>query len=268
MMTRRQYLKRVSAFTSGLILNHSVFSMPFNYEIESQLIREVHLQTSADLKSMVQFYSGKMGFDTLYKDEHKCTFKTGNSIVTFNRVETNNRPHYHFAFNISEQKIKQAELWLKSNDIEIIKPPNSLTQIPEFSKNIVYFRHWDAHAVFFYDPAGNVVELIARHTLKDGQTGNFSESDIHYVSEIGLVTDNVAVLSKEITKALHLTSYNRQSDRFAAIGNEAGLILCFQSGRRAVFGEGRKRQVFKTDIRLMDNSDDLSFKNNDFRIYS
>ena len=126
--------------------------------------------------------------------------------------------------------------------------------------------HWDAHAIFFYDPAGNVVELIARHTLKDHQKGDFSMDDIHFVSEIALVTDKVPHLSNEITTAFQLKTYNVQSNTFAAIGSEAGLLLCFQTGGAAAFGKGRERQTYDTIVTLTDHFNGPRFDNKHFKI--
>ena len=151
--------------------------------------------------------------------------------------------------------------------MEIISPPDNLTRVPEFSKDIVYFSHWDAHAIFFYDPAGNVVELIARHTLKDNQKGDFSMDDIHFISEVALVTDKVPDLSNKITTALHLNTYSGQSKTFAAIGSEAGLILCFQTGGAAAFGKGRKRQTYDAVVTLTDHFKGPKFNNKHFKIY-
>lgn len=265
-MNRRQYLKKNTALASGLILGHWTIATAFHQELKHQLIREIHLQTVTEISKMIQFYSGQLGFEILFKEEHKCSFKTGNSILTFSRIENSAKPHYHFAFNLSEQKISLAENWLKSKKVEIIAPPTSLTQVPEFSKDVVYFAHWDAHAIFFYDPAGNVVELIARHTLRDDRKGDFSLEDIHFISEIALVTDRVPELSNEITTALHLKTYSGQSNTFAAIGNEAGLILCFQLGGAAAFGKGRKRQSYETKIKLTDHFNGPKFNNKNFRI--
>ena len=109
------------------------------------------------------------------------------------------------------------------------------------------------------------MEFIARHTLQDGNIGAFSMDDIHYVSEIGLVTDDVAALSQDLSTTFHLKPYHGQSDRFAALGSEAGLLLCFKKGGAAAFGQGRKRQVYKTAVQLTSHYNGM-FENQHFRI--
>jgi catechol-2,3-dioxygenase len=36
-----------------------------------------------------------------------------------------------------------------------------------FPPEVVDYSHWNAHSIFFLDPAGTVVEYIARHDLKN-----------------------------------------------------------------------------------------------------
>ena len=116
-MDRRQFIKKNAALTSGLILGHWAFSANFQQQLKPQLIREIHLQTATEIKEMIQFYSWQLGFEILFEGKRKCSFKTGNSILTFSRIESTAKPHYHFAFNISEQKIKPAANWLKSKKV-------------------------------------------------------------------------------------------------------------------------------------------------------
>ncbi len=249
---------------AGLILHHDLLSFA-TIDSKHQLIESIELQTSIDLAVMVDFYSGQMGFPIIELTTHRCSFKTGSSTLTFSKINDGTHPHYHFAFNVSEQKISDAEKWLLKRKVEVIDPPTHLKDTPRYSEGIVYFRHWNAHSIFFYDPAGNVVEFIARHTLPDNVFGRFQQSDIYYISEIGLVTDDVRELSSKISTLLQLPKYIGQLDYFSALGDERGLILCFRSGERAVFRKGRKRQTYRTDIILMDCPSSICLENDRFR---
>ena len=60
-----------------------------------------------------------------------------------------------------------------------------------YPPDVVDYSHWNAHSIFFLDPAGNVVEYIARHDLKNSDTSSFGWPDILYTSEIGLIVDDV-----------------------------------------------------------------------------
>jgi len=112
----------------------------------------------------------------------------------------------------------------------------------------VNYAHWNAHSVFFFDPAGNVVEYIARHDLKNGMTGDFSSHDILYASEIAFVSDDVPALSAEIKKTIGVSQYRGGDEQFMALGDEHGLLLVMKRGRIISFDSPDKKavSVFRT----------------------
>src|SRR3974377_1606722 len=58
----------------------------------------------------------------------------------------------------------------------------------ELLGGVFEFENWDARAVYFLDPAGNIVELIAHHRLEEnGREGEFDAEEIVGFSELGLV---------------------------------------------------------------------------------
>jgi catechol-2,3-dioxygenase len=111
---------------------------------------------------------------------------------------------------------------------------------------VVHFRHWDAHSIFFWDPAGNLVEHIARHTLGNAAEGPFTSADILCASEIGLIVDDVAAAAGTLRRAFGLGDYRGVSDRFNALGDENGLLLVMKRGRELGFGEGKTSGIFPT----------------------
>ncbi len=98
-----------------------------------------------------------------------------------------------------------------------------------------HFRRWNAHSVFFWDPAGNVVEYIARHELADppgvSPDRSFSSRDILYASEIAFVVDDVPSAGSALETAFSLRRYRNASEVFHAAGDERGLLLVFARGR-------------------------------------
>ena len=248
--------------TLGALFSGHVFALEMT-KFQGQkpnLISEIKLSTKISPKTMIEFYNGLLNLKVLYQTLSSVSFKTGASVLTFNcDAEQDASPFYHFAFNIPEKKIRQAEEW-QLKRTEIIEPPNHLKDTPDFGKNIVYFRHWNAHSIFFYDPAGNLVEYIARHTLPDSTIGRFSEKDILYISEIGLVVNSVPESYEHISSHFCIQEYSISSDRFLAMGDETGLLLLMAKGGRAVFQQGRKRDIFETEI-LLNGLKDLSSMN-------
>ena len=262
-MTRRQLLKNGSPLLLGaLFAGHAACQKTVSSagNKNTHLIHEIKILTAVPLEKMIGFYQGQIGFPIIKNNRRQCSFQAGRSILTF--IYTNllsDPPFYHFAFNIPENKIRYAEEWqLKKTDI--IQPPPHLLDENNYGKNIVHFRHWDAHSIFFYDPAGNVVEYIARHTLGNPATGKFTHKDILYISEIGLIVDDVQGAFKEIQGHLPLEKYSTSSNNFLAMGDEKGLLLLMGNGTPAVFRKGRKRKVFETTVVIYPSIDIAPFK--------
>ena len=86
-------------------------------------------------------------------------------------------------------------------------------------------------SIFFLDPAGNVVEYIARHDLKNGDNGPFSWADILYASEIALVVDDVAATAGTLKDVAAVSQYRGGNEQFMAMGDEWGLLLVMKRGR-------------------------------------
>ena len=105
---------------------------------------------------MYEFYSNKLGFQVISKDREQFTIGIGETFLTFRQQENeSSQPFYHFAINIPENRLNEALEWI-DNKTEITT---------EQGDKIVHFVSSDVHSIYFNDPAGNVVEIIARHSL-------------------------------------------------------------------------------------------------------
>lgn len=78
---------------------------------------------------------------------------------------------------------------------------------------------WDSCAVY-YDPAGNIGELIAHHGLEEnGRTGDFTADELVGLSELGLVGDRRSLLRRLETLDLHMFRGTvDEADRLAFVG--------------------------------------------------
>lgn len=150
--------------------------------------------------------------------------KIGETYITFlHPYNSGSEFRYHFAFNIPENQIVQAKEWLETR-VELL----SLN-----GESIFHFSKWDAHAIYFFDPAGNIVEFIARHTLPNASSEPFGSHSILNLSEIGISVEDVKESSvQRITNALNLPFYDGEnSDSFTAIGDETGLLIIVKRSR-------------------------------------
>ena len=184
------------------------------------------------LSAMKAFYGKTLDLRLMNERADRFTVEAGETQITFVAsadAASGRAPFYHFAFNIPENKILQALEWQKARTPMLPIPERN--RADGFPPEVVDYRHWNAHSVFFLDPAGNVVEYIARHDLKNGDTHPFSWGDILYVSEIGLVVDDVAAAADAIKDIAAVAPYKGGNGDFTAMGDEYGLVLVMKRGR-------------------------------------
>ncbi|MGE0589604.1 MAG: VOC family protein [Cyclobacteriaceae bacterium] len=251
-ISRRSFLGFSASATALAFLEaHSLLAIGCQQKPATRtnpLIKSIDLLTTTPLDTMRSFYEGVIGFQVLSKSAHRITFQTGLSTLSFEKVSggSDYRPFYHFAFNIPENKIDQAFEWQKERT-PIIHPS------PEGSRDtITHFPHWNAHSIFFLDPAGNLVEYIARHDLKNSTTNDFSVDHILYASEIGFVTEDVNKTGIDLMKSLQISEYRPGSSAFWPIGDEMGLLLMMSKGRKWSSHPGQENEtnVFKTSVEV------------------
>jgi hypothetical protein len=206
------------------------------------LIRQLELLTAIRLVDMKAFYHDLLGFSIVVERPDRFTVHAGQTQLTFVSAAADvGKPFYHFAFNIPENKAAEARDW-QAKRTPLLPIPEALRD-PKYPDDVVHYRHWDAHSVFFFDPAGNVVEYIARHGLKNAAPGAFGRSDILYASEIAFVVDDVMAAKTALKGAVELGEYTGSSDQFGALGDEFGLLLVMKRGRVISFEAKERKEV-------------------------
>ena len=104
------------------------------------------------------------------KKENGIRILIGKSELLFEVAAKGTSPLYHFAFTIPSNKIEEARTWLL-NKVELI-------WMEDYKSDIAEFVNWHARSVYFFDPAGNIVELIARADLKNESHEPFQSNQI------------------------------------------------------------------------------------------
>ena len=200
--------------------------VPVKNEPGSPLIKSLDLLTQASLGRMKMFYVDTIGFSLISYSSTRLIMQGGLTRITFEQIENaQTRPFYHFAFNIPENKIQSAFEWQRK--LTPIIHPSPTGPLDE----ITHFPHWDAHSIFFLDPAGNLVEYIARHALDNSRKGPFTTQDILYASEIGFIANDVKSTGDLLLKHLKLKEYRPLTNNFWPIGDEHGLLLLIEKGK-------------------------------------
>ncbi|HAX49560.1 MAG TPA: hypothetical protein DCX92_11305 [Bacteroidetes bacterium] len=182
-------------------------------------ISELHLFTGS-VSSLKKFYSDVLGLEITALKNDKIEIKVGSTGLIFIE-EPGSNPYYHYAINIPHNQISGAIEWLgsKVNLIEYNGSP------------IIDFPNWNAHSVYFYDPAGNIIELIARHDLENASDEPFSPESLLNISEVGMPVDNVKEFHDKITESLGEKLWWGNLETFAAIGDQNGLFIVATKNR-------------------------------------
>jgi catechol-2,3-dioxygenase len=184
----------------------------------------VHIQIQTnDIQKTTRFYKDILDLPVIENNSKSVRIQAGNSVMEFVENPQFNSI-YHFAFNIPENKLDEAIEWCKNKvDLIFIKDQKVITN----------FENWNANAVYFYDNNGNLLEFIARHDLDNAQTEAFSSKAILNISEIGIVNENPLELGKELIAkhGLEFFSKNDNSELFAAVGDDEGLLIMVKPNR-------------------------------------
>ncbi|SEO95191.1 VOC family protein [Paenibacillus sp. OV219] len=179
-------------------------------------IKEIILQANS-LMEVKNFYVDTLELPLLESSAQKVSVTVGESILTFIHSIDHESPYYHFAFNMTEYKVAHALHWLKDKNIEI----NRIND-----HDIIHSQSWNADSIYFNDPVGNIVELIARHNLQeDDQGGLFTQLDIKNISEVGLPFVDVKQAMMLLTEKYGIEVYKDSNEVFAALGDENGLFI-------------------------------------------
>jgi catechol-2,3-dioxygenase len=204
----------------------------FLVETPRPRLLSLELLSGAPISAMKEFYGKTLEQGIVEERSDRLTIETGETRITFvssSDTEGGRTPFYHFAFNIPENKIVKALEWQRARTPLLFIPEQN--RAAGYPPEVVDYSHWNAHSIFFLDPAGNVVEYIARHDLKNADSSPFSFTDILYASEIGLIVDDVAATAERLKDWASVPQYRGGSDQFMAMGDEYGLLLVMKRGR-------------------------------------
>lgn len=206
-------------------------------------IHELRLLT-ARLAEQKEFYTRTLGLPLVDEQNDLMALQAGETKLIFVQTQEGSEPYYHFAFNITENKLLQAKAWIAERHVNLSKD----------DADNWYSKSWNSNALYFYDPAGNIVEFIAWHTLANTQEGPFTERDILCVSEIGLVQDNVAAAVTTLREKVRVEIYKGSiSEEFAALGDEHGLFILSKRGRTWLASD-KSSQVYPVDASIQDGN--------------
>lgn len=181
-------------------------------------ILKIRLKTQK-LEELKSFYIHKLRFEPLVDEKNYFSFQAGASILEFEKDQSDaSAPNYHFAFNIPKNLLKEAKNWLYAQNLSLLAQDGNDT---------IDFPNWNAKALYFIDPADNIVEFIARYDLDNELPGPFTAQSICEISEIGLPVPSVKAMYEILLQEFELPVYSHISnmETFCAAGDPQGLLI-------------------------------------------
>jgi catechol-2,3-dioxygenase len=183
-------------------------------------ILEVELPTGA-LAQQRDFYVRALGLGLLEDEGERFAVRAGGTRLSF--VASGDDPtSQHFAFNIPENQLTAARRWLAQR-APMIPGPHGEQELD--------FSSWNADAVYCLDPAGNVVELIARHSLPNAADAPFGPRALLEVSEVGVPVSDVPAAVAFLEEPVGIPLWDGDRRGFAAMGDDVGLFIVVPQGR-------------------------------------
>lgn len=179
-----------------------------------------------NLETIQRFYVRRLGLPMLSHSSAHLTVLVGHTRLTFRKIETVVAP-YHMAINVPRGSL---DVLMYYYDLDFLA-----TQSPQ--QTIAYFPNWRAKACYFYDPAGNLLEFIARTDLNLDDP-NLTLGDMFQgISEVGLATEDVPYTAEQLQRRFNVTQFSRTTSQpdFNALGDDNGLFILAKVGRPWLF---------------------------------
>ncbi|WP_340016023.1 VOC family protein [Paenibacillus sp. FSL K6-1318] len=206
---------------------------------ERMLIEELHLYTKR-LEDLKHFYRDTLGMEVFSVTDQAFNLQVGRTKMIFKQSETDREPFYHVAWLIPTNLFKEAKQWAASRVV--------LSR--EEDRDETYSATWNSHSLYFEDPAGNIIELIAHHRIQNESDHDFSTQDILQVCEVGLVTEDVLSTVNELQQ-MGLTRWGEVSETFAPVGDVYGLFIVVKKDRTWFFST-QKAQIYPLEVSIRD----------------
>jgi hypothetical protein len=203
------------------------------------IFEEVKLYT-AQLEDIKYFYINTLGLNMAEESEHSFTLQIGLTKMIFMRSEADQNPFYHFAWMIPANRFQEAKAWAAAR-VRLSR---------DEGEDETYSTSWNSNSLYFEDPVGNILELIAHHTVHNESDRAFSEKDLLQVCEVGLVTEDVLSTVDELEQ-MGLKRWRAISDTFAPIGDVNGLFIVVKKERVWFFSE-QKANIYPLEVSIRD----------------
>ncbi|MDG1261600.1 MAG: hypothetical protein P8O05_07550 [Flavobacteriales bacterium] len=182
-------------------------------------IKELTL-VAADLSAQAAFYLNDLSFEGSFEN-NLLEIQAGTTTLRF--VERAESPYYHFAFLIPKGKLDEAITFCEGRSIPLMQYEGK--QVIDFGTGT---------SIYFFDPAGNIVEFIDRPSLHFLSDHTFSATDTVCINEIGLPVKDPLQKVEELLDTFGIIPMDRSrfDNDFCWGGNFEGTFLVVKQGRK------------------------------------
>jgi catechol 2,3-dioxygenase-like lactoylglutathione lyase family enzyme len=172
--------------------------------------RHVTLAT-ADPATLRPFYAEMLGLPVSDTTDG-FVVAIGSSAMEFRRATADTEPTYHVAFSVPGGSIGTAAEWLAARTD--LRTDDGRTRFR--------YESLGATAVYAADPAGNVLELLARDE-RAGFDDEFGPDSLLDIAEIGVVVDDVPAVAGALASMFDLDGPSEAE--FAYLGDDGAFVL-------------------------------------------
>lgn len=171
-----------------------------------------------DLQALGSFYE-RLGL-VCKPSVGALSISCGETQLNFHQSEE--KPNYHFAFNIPANRLQACHDWLGAH----------ADLLPFEGSTVIDFPNWKAQSVYALDPAQNIIEFIARKDVGPGsEAGAFQPgTELLNISEIGCPVQRIPDFRDAISMA-QVPVYSGGDQYFCALGDEHGLFIVVDPGK-------------------------------------
>jgi catechol 2,3-dioxygenase-like lactoylglutathione lyase family enzyme len=144
-------------------------------------------------------------------------------------------PQYHFTISIPTNQVEACLEWVLNQ--KVVNPvSNEEVGIPIWKDylngaEIIRRNLYNSQSVFIQDPAGNIVELLARHDNPENRDGAFDKNMFIGISEVGIVTRDVRKTAALLKETFGVDEVLGSSNSFKPIGGATGLLKLIVPGK-------------------------------------
>jgi catechol 2,3-dioxygenase-like lactoylglutathione lyase family enzyme len=178
---------------------------------------------AARLETVAGFYEQTLGF-AVERRPGRVVVPVGGDVLELVATDDDTDPFHHFALLVPGDRFDAARCGLGEGAVPLAR---------DDGETVFAFDFWDARAVYFHDPAGNIVELIAHAGTaeRSGAAGDFSAAELAGLSEIGIVVDDPAAAVAALERDLGLELWSGDAEQLAFVGAKARTLILAPPGR-------------------------------------